>query len=188
MSRAAMLLVALVGCAGGEVSGVATDYDDDLPLQCAPPAVFCGERCLAPCEGENEVVDPVTCGCECDAGFERLAADCVPAPDEGSDGDTDVDSDVDSDADTDVASDSASETDTDTGVDDGLYCAGCASNADCGGASNFCLQIVGGDGSKFCGTDCSAGQACPADAACIGVQDGAGVELGRNCAPADGGC
>jgi hypothetical protein len=188
MSRVAICLAGLAGCAGGEVSGVPAGYDDGLPLDCAPPAVFCGNRCLAPCEIENEVIDPVTCGCVCDVGYERRAAECVPAPDEGTDADADTDADSGADTDSDVATDAASDTGTDSGVDEGLYCAGCASNADCGGGANFCLSIVGGDGSKFCGTDCSAGQACPADAACISVQDGAGVELGRNCAPADGSC
>jgi len=59
-------------------------------------------------------------------------------------------------------------------------CQACASDADCGGAGNRCLDLAGGVAA--CGTDCTAA-ACPAGFLCAEVAGG-----GRNCIPQSGQC
>lgn len=185
MIRAA-ILVLVAGCAEGTVTAGASG---EMGSSCEAPWTICGGVCVAPC-GENQIIDWSTCACTCLPGFEWSGAACDASEGGDADGDADSDADGDADTDTDTGSDTSTETESASEELDEwpLYCEACAGNGDCGGGTNFCLSIVGGDGALFCGVECADVTDCPADASCIEVHDGDGALLGKNCAPRDGSC
>ncbi len=64
-------------------------------------------------------------------------------------------------------------------------CSECFNDSDCGLFGDLCLPR---DGSNFCAMDCTKTNFCPEGFVCEGVQDGAGVELSRQCIPVAGSC
>jgi len=63
------------------------------------------------------------------------------------------------------------------------YCTACGSSSECGGGGNYCLGFSFGN---YCGTDCSSGQACPANARCMSIVDSSNTVVGQNCVPNSG--
>jgi len=53
---------------------------------------------------------------------------------------------------------------------DGSVCASCSSDADCGGASDYCWMYP--DGAAYCGTNCSSSADCPSGSACADLGGG----------------
>lgn len=71
------------------------------------------------------------------------------------------------------------------GVAGSSYCRSCTAAGQCGASTNFCL---GSGATGNCGTDCTAGQACPSGASCVSVRNSAGTIVGKNCFPTSGVC
>ncbi len=63
--------------------------------------------------------------------------------------------------------------------DESTLCSACATDADCPGVGNRCIQLEGG---KVCGAECTADDGCPGDYRCYEIAEGTQI-VGRQCLP-----